>query len=790
MTKSKHEWPGKGYSIAESGRQFREMIDALPATIYITDADGCITYFNPAASRFSGSLPEPGTGQWYARWELFYPDGAPMPYEAWPMALALKEGRSISREELMARMPDGRCIWVEAYASPVHDEKGNITGSINMLFDITEQKKAVQDLHESEERYRTLFESMDEAYCIVEVLFDEKENPVDYRFVEINPAFEKQTGLKNAQGKRIRELAPNHEEHWFEIYGKVARTGEPVRFESHTERPDERWYHAYAFRFGEPEERQVAVLFRNITKRKENERTSALLGAIVDSSDDAIISKDLNGIITSWNKGAERMFGYTEEEIVGRPITLLIPPDRISEETDIMERLKQGDRTDHFETIRLHKDGTPLDISLTVSPVQDSAGKITGASKIARDITRQKRAESELEAMNETLEERVQERTAALLSYQAQLRSLAFELSKAEEHERQRLAGDLHDNLGQMLAVGKMKLDLLQLQKGRLPDPMASDMDELAELMDDAIRYTRELMSDLKPPPSLDKEDLSEGIRWVADKMKKHKLDVTVEDDGQPKPLNEEVQTTLRQCVRELLFNVVKHAGVREARVVLSRADRYVQVVVEDKGKGFSLNGKEPIPTEEGGFGLFNINERMDLLGGSLEVISRPGKGTKMILRAPLEDKDNLYYVSGGEENGKVESVPPDEYKAKPKVKVLLVDDHQMMREGLRKMIEDEDDLVVIAEASDGKDAVKLAGEASPDVIVMDVNMPGMNGIEATRQIAADMPHMRIIGLSLQQEESVSRAMRSAGASAYLTKSEVFETLCATIRSEAALARE
>jgi len=141
---------------------------------------------------------------------------------------------------------------------------------------------------------------------------------------------------------------------------------------------------------------------------------SALLTAIVDSSDDAIISKDLNSIITSWNKSAERLFGYVASEAIGRPITLIIPPDRLDEEPKIIERLKRGERVDHFETIRMRKDGSSLDISLTISPVRDSNGRVIGASKVARDITERKRAELRLHEFNRELERLVAARTSEL----------------------------------------------------------------------------------------------------------------------------------------------------------------------------------------------------------------------------------------------------------------------------------------------------------------------------------------------------------------------------------------
>jgi PAS domain S-box-containing protein len=140
----------------------------------------------------------------------------------------------------------------------------------------------------------------------------------------------------------------------------------------------------------------VVNFFHDITEQKQSERAMGLLAAIVDSSDDAIISKNLDGTITTWNKGAERIFGYSPKEAVGRQITILIPPDRQDQETTILERLRRGERIDHYETVRLHKNGTALDISLTISPLKDGAGRVVGASKVARDVTERKRAEQVL----------------------------------------------------------------------------------------------------------------------------------------------------------------------------------------------------------------------------------------------------------------------------------------------------------------------------------------------------------------------------------------------------------
>lgn len=524
----------------------------------------------------------------------------------------------------------------------------------------------------------------------------------------------------------------------------------------------------------------------DITKRKTQENSDAFLGAIIEGSDDAIISKNLDGYITSWNKSAERIFGYTEKETIGQPITILIPDDRLDEETVILSELRKGNRVEHFETIRERKDGTKLNISLTISPIRNPKGEIIGASKIARDITARKQAEAKLKALNNTLESRVEERTASLISYQEQLKSLTSKLSKAEESERQHLATVLHDNLGQILAMSKMKLD--GILSYRLPDKIHSKALEMAELMSSAITFTRELMTDLKPPPSLEKESLKANIEWLANKMEKHGLQVTVAEDNQPAPVSEEVRRTICQCTRELFFNIIKHAKVNEARVNITHRGNQIQVEIEDKGRGFGLGEGRPSPTEEGGFGLFNIYERMEWLGGSMEIDSAPGKGTKVKLIVPLNDEgtstpDTSLNKQSQKESS--DSVPENETR----VKVLLADDHQMVRKGLKNLIEEQEDLVVVAEAINGREAVSQTGEVGPDVIVMDINMPLMDGIRATKIISSTNPEVRIIGLSLHDKEEVVNAMRNAGASAYLTKTEAFESLTACIRSEAQAAK-
>ncbi|HLQ85049.1 MAG TPA: PAS domain S-box protein, partial [Salinisphaeraceae bacterium] len=255
-----------------------------------------------------------------------------------------------------------------------------------------EQAQAWRKLNRSGAKYQALFESMDEAYCILEVLFDETDQPCDFRIVEANAAFSRHSGLPNATGKMAREVMPELECKWIAVFGRIARSGEAQRFEEHSTAL-ERWLDIYAFRVGEPGANLVAVLFSDISERKQAEAERARLAAIVDSSDDAIISKDLDGMIQSWNAGAERLFGYTAAEMIGQTINRLMPPGHMQEEADILRRISRGERIAHFETLRRRKNDTDVDVSLSISPLVDKSGRIVGASKIARNISERRRAD-------------------------------------------------------------------------------------------------------------------------------------------------------------------------------------------------------------------------------------------------------------------------------------------------------------------------------------------------------------------------------------------------------------
>jgi len=377
---------------AGRNKAFREMVETLPVAIYATDAEGRLTYFNDAAKKLSGRTPELGTDKWCVTWKIFLPDGTPLPHDQCPMALALKGMPVPNGSECIAERPDGTRFWFTPYPAALRDSEGRIVGGVNVLVDITDRKNAEI---EAREQFRAIIETTPECVKIV---------APDGTLLFMNPRGLGMAGAASAEaivGTTVYDLiAPEDRERFREFNERICR-GEKgsMEFDLVTLQGVRRNMesHAAPLRHVDGSTVQLAVT-HEISERKRAERAGLLLSAIVDSSDDAIISKDLNGIITSWNKSAERLFGYTAAEAIGQPVTMLIPGDRLDEEPAILSRLRRGERVDHFETIRRRKDGTLLDISLTISPVRDAGGTIVGASKIARDISDRKRAEIMLRA--------------------------------------------------------------------------------------------------------------------------------------------------------------------------------------------------------------------------------------------------------------------------------------------------------------------------------------------------------------------------------------------------------
>jgi PAS domain S-box-containing protein len=520
--------------------------------------------------------------------------------------------------------------------------------------------------------------------------------------------------------------------------------------------------------------------------RESEERFRLLVEAVKDY---AILMLDRQGRVVTWNAGAERIKGYTAEQIIGQHISRFYLPQDVAAGSPQQALAIAAERGQFAEEgWRVRRDGSRFWASVTITAVRDQAGTLCGFAKVTRDLTERKRAEEQLKQLNASLEQRVAERTAEAQQRADQLQALAAQLAQAEQKERHRLAEILHDHLQQLLVGCKFHLGMVRSEQE--DRNLRQALDEVDGLLDQSLDASRSLTIDLCPP-ILHRGNMAQVLRWLAEWMRSnHGLQVHVQSDEEADPESGEVRMLLFQSVRELLFNVVKHAHVNEAVVELSRPnDHCVQVVVRDNGAGFDPSGSQIDSRKGSGFGLFTIRERLDWLGGSLRVESLPGAGTRATLTAPLRltgptGARRATSASGG-------SPVPDAVVAARaaascagrKTRVLLVDDHAVMRDGLARLLQGLPDMQVVGQAGDGQQAVDLALVLKPDVVLMDVSMPVMDGKEATRQILARLPRVGIIGLSMFSEPDVAEAMKAAGAVRYLAKTSPPADLVAAIRT-------
>ncbi len=394
----------------------------------------------------------------------------------------------------------------------------------------------------------------------------------------------------------------------------------------------------------------------------------------------------------------------------------------------------------------------------------DEKGTFSGFQGTVQDITERKLAQEALEELNETLEEKVSERTALAEARSKQLQALAVELIEAEERERRRIAHILHDDLQQVLAAAR-----LQLQIGMRNPSDASELETARDMLEEGIEKSRRLASELSPPV-LRHFGFSETLRWLAERMREwFGLRVELETEFSEN-LDASLKALLFRAARELLFNVVKHAETADAKVRLFVSGGDLVLSVADEGRGFDPGFAEA-KDKKSGFGLLTIQERANHVGGSLIIESAPGRGSCFALKLPLDSwrvreprgSDSPAVSTPG-------SLPESANGPEAGLRVLFADDHSVVRRGLVRLVSSIPGISVAGEAENGREAVEKAMLLEPDVILMDVSMPEMDGIEATRRIKAGMPQTRVIGLSTHADEKISETMREAGAESFVSK--------------------
>jgi len=346
------------------------------------------------------------------------------------------------------------------------------------------------------------------------------------------------------------------------------------------------------------------------------------------------------------------------------------------------------------------------------------------------------------------------------------LRLLTDQVVSTEQRERKRIAALIHDHLQQILVASKMQLDLtVKRINNKEYDIALTNLERSEEYLNEAIRAAKSLTVELRPPV-LYEAGLISAFQWLANKFKNdHDLTVTLNLQEIPMKLSDNLKILIFESVKELLFNVVKYAQVRTAELSSRYENGLIIISVKDQGTGFNVDKIDKISSEKG-FGLFSIEERLKLIEGQLKIITEPQQGTAIDIVIPF---DMVVEATNHQRLTNQPAVTKEKNNDKT-IKILLADDHKIVREGIANILKEHPGFMVVAQAENGMEAVEKAEIFLPDVIVMDINMPKMNGIEATRLIKVKFPQIHIIGLSLQDENDVAESMKKAGAATLLNK--------------------
>jgi PAS domain S-box-containing protein len=513
-------------------------------------------------------------------------------------------------------------------------------------------------LYESQEWFRTTLASIGDA-----VLATDSQGHVTF----VNPVAAALTGWPEAEalGRDITEVFRIVNEDTRQVVEHpvttVLREGTVVGLANHTvliardgvERPiDDSGapiHNAQGLLLG------VVLVFRDITERRRAEAMQTRLAAIVESSDDAIISKTLDGMITSWNQGAERIYGYTAAEVVGQPITLLVPPDLPDDLPGILARLRRGERIDQYETQRVTKDGTLLDIALTISPLVDGAGVVMGASTIARDITARKKAEVALQQAYVHLEQRVQERTAALYQEMAERQRLEREARRAEHFALLgRLAAGVSHEIRNPLTTVFLDIDVLEEEwHSPSPDHGTTIAETFADIKTNLARLEN-LVQDYLSLARV--ANLQRNVQHLGNAVEAWCLEIQREITAQGVTLAwhglEELGEVAFHAgsLRRVLLNLIQNAADTMPQggtvtVTGQRTATHVQLSVRDTGSGIPAEHLDQIfeplfttkPTGTG-LGLYIVREILAAHGGGVTVESIEGQGTTFTVTLPCAE--------------------------------------------------------------------------------------------------------------------------------------------------------
>jgi two-component system CheB/CheR fusion protein len=755
---------------AELGRLNSDLVNVLGSVqmpILILDSQFRIRRFTAAAEKLLKLIPtDVGRPIGDLKLNLDFPDLERLIAEAVD---------TVSIKEVETR--DGAGRWHSLRIRPYKSLENKIEGAVIMLVDIDALKSTEREIKAERDYAETILRTTRDPLIVLRAdLRAQTANEAFYKTFKATPEVTEGRliyDLGNRQWdipqlrRLLEEIIPHNS--FFNDY-EVTREFQTI---------GKRIMLLNARRLDNPEGGPERILLgiEDVTERKKAEMAMARLAAVVESSEDAIIAIDMDGVIASWNQGATRLYGYTAQEAVGQPITMLIPPDRSGEEESFLERLRRSESIESFETVRRRKDGIAVNVSLTTSPVKNDQGEVIGMSRIARDITERKRAE---EAIRAAYEQELAARAEAELANR-----LKDEFLATVSHE---LRSPLNAILGWARMLGSKRLD--EEKSARALEVIQNSAHAQNQLIGDLLDVSRIItgksrleMRVVELPPII--EAAMDVVRPAAD-AKKISLISALDPTG---PVSGDADR-LQQIVWNLLSNAVKFTPVEgEITIRLKREGESVKITVSDTGEGiepgflpfvfdrFRQFEGRPARVHGGlGLGLAIVRHLVELHGGTVSAASRGrGHGATFTVTLPLaarrgeSSKIDGGHLAGFGEIPQSHAPSPDHLRD---LRVLIVDDEEEARNLLNLILTSYE--AEVRECASAAEALQMIDEWRPDVLVSDIGMPIEDGYELMRKVRARGPERGglVPALALTAYARVEDARRAleAGYQAHVPK--------------------
>jgi PAS domain S-box-containing protein len=725
--------------LRESEHRFRMMADSIPQIVWIIDEAGRGVYFNKQWFTYTGVALDSISPEELAA-DFVHPGDRAITMQAW--ALAQQSGQIFSVEHRI-RSASGTYRWFLVRAEPYRDpQSGKVTRWFGTSTDVHDQKLGEAALRTSEERYRSLFESIDEGFCIIDVLFDDVGRPYDYRFCDVNPSFQQQSGLVDVAGKTIRELVPDHEAHWYDIYGRVAMTGESVRFENEAKALN-RWFDVFASRIEEEDGPKVAILFKDITEEKylgdtlrrseqaaieaarQAEAERHRLDAMLQAAPVGIVVSDGNGAILLTNAAHKQLWGH-------------YPDTRSSDEfgawkgwwADHSERHGQLVAPGEWTTARiLGGEESPRDIVtiesfdvppvhrtvlITGAPVRNGEGEIVGAVVAQMDISDRIRAEDALRQADRRKDEFLAMLAHELRNPLAPIAAAAdlLALARPDEARIKQTSSIITRQVKHMTGLVDDLLDVSRVTRGLVKlDKVTLDVKKIVA---DAIEQVRPLIE-----------------------ARRHRL--AVHTPPESAVVSGDVKR-LVQVITNLLNNAAKYTPEGGDIILSMEVDgRHIKIAVSDNGVGmtpelqarafelFTQAVRASDRSQGGlGIGLALVKSLVELHGGYITVHSGGiGKGSRFVVCLPHLNEQEALPASPGHAAGiNVQSKT---------FKVMVVDDNADAAQMLAMFIEALGHQVLVEHQS--RRALERARIEMPDICLLDIGLPDMDGNELARRL-------------------------------------------------------